>query len=56
MEDRRARQEQEQYMEQMERLANMDELTMENYREELKRGLDSWAANITVLQTKEIKV
>jgi hypothetical protein len=56
MEDRRAKQEQDKYMEQMERLANMDELTMENYREELKRGLDSWAANISFLQTKEIKV
>jgi hypothetical protein len=56
MEGRRERVEQEKYMEQMERLANMEELTMERYRDELKRGLEGWAANISVLQTKEIKV
>ena len=56
MENRRTKKEQEQYMEQMERLSNMEELTLENYKGELERGLDSWGAKLTLGQTKEIKL
>jgi hypothetical protein len=56
MEARKEKQEQEKYMEQMERLSNMTELTLANYREELNRGLDSWGAKLSFGQTKEIKL
>eukprot|EP00980_Cylindrotheca_fusiformis_P028974 scaffold22681_cov146-Cylindrotheca_fusiformis.AAC.6 len=56
MENRREKKEQEKYMEQMERLSNMEELTLEGYREELNRGLDSWGAKLSFGQTKEIKM
>ncbi|KAG7350386.1 hypothetical protein IV203_009746 [Nitzschia inconspicua] len=56
MKRRAERKEQKRYMEQMERLSNMDVFTMENYREELKRGLSGFAANISFMQSKEIKM
>jgi hypothetical protein len=56
MKKRAERKEQERYMEQMERLSNMDVFTMENYREELKRGLSGFAANISFMQSKEVKM
>jgi len=42
-------------MEQMKRLSEMDRLTLDNYRGELEKGLNQWGANISFLQTKEIK-
>ena len=56
MERRKDKQEQEKYLEQMERLADMDELTLENYKKELETGLSGWGTNISFLQTKEVKV
>lgn len=56
MESRRERKEQENYMEQMERLSNMEKLTLEKYKEELNRGLDSWGAKLSFGQTKEIQL
>lgn len=56
MESRKERKEQENYMEQMERLSNMEELTLEKYKEELDRGLDSWGAKLSFGQTKEIEL
>ena len=55
MEDRKTRKEQDQYMEQMERLSTMDELTLENYKVELERGLSGIAAKLSFLQTKEVE-
>ena len=56
MTDRSERKEKERYMEQMERLSEMDVFTMENYKEELKRGLSGFAANISFMQSKEVKM
>jgi hypothetical protein len=52
---RSERKEKERYMEQMERFSNMDVFTMEKYREELRRGLKGFAANISFMQSKEVK-
>ena len=43
-------------MEQMERLSNMEVLTLGSYKEELSRGLKGLTAKISWLQTKEVKV
>jgi len=43
-------------MEQMERLSNMDVFTMEHYREELSRGLSGFAAKLSFMQSKEVKM
>ena len=56
MEDRQERTQQKQYMDQMERLSAMDQLTLANYQQELKRGLSGILANVKFLQTKEVKV
>lgn len=56
MEGRREKQEQDNYMDQMERLSKMEELTLEGYREELNRGLDSWGAKLSFGLTKEVKL
>jgi hypothetical protein len=56
MMERSKRKEKERYMEQMERLSEMDVFTMENYKEELKRGLSGFAANISFMQSKEVKM
>jgi hypothetical protein len=56
MEGRQERQQQKQYMDQMERLSSMEQLTLANYQEELKRGLSGFMAKVSFLQTKEIKV
>jgi hypothetical protein len=56
MEGRKEKVEQANYMEQMERLANMEKLTLEKYQAELKRGTDGWAAKLSFLQTKELKM
>ena len=56
MESRKENQEHATYMEQMERLSNMDRLTLENYKAELERGMSSWAAKLSFMQTKEMKV
>ena len=56
MQRRKEKQEHEKYLEQMERLANMEELTLDNYRKELETGLSGWGTNIKFLQTKEVKV
>ncbi len=56
MKERQDRQEKDRYMEQMERLSNMEVFTMENYREELQRGVSGFMANISFLQTKEVKM
>jgi hypothetical protein len=42
-------------MAQMKRLSEMDRLTLNSYRGELERGLNQWGANISFLQTKEVK-
>lgn len=42
-------------MAQMTRLSEMDRLTLENYKAELERGLNKFGANISFLQTKEVK-
>eukprot|EP00429_Kryptoperidinium_foliaceum_P010756 CAMPEP_0176001334 /NCGR_PEP_ID=MMETSP0120_2-20121206/68_1 /TAXON_ID=160619 /ORGANISM="Kryptoperidinium foliaceum, Strain CCMP 1326" /LENGTH=219 /DNA_ID=CAMNT_0017333869 /DNA_START=199 /DNA_END=855 /DNA_ORIENTATION=- len=55
MEDRNQRKQQEEYMAQMKRLSEMDQLTLEIYKGELERGLNQWGANISFLQTKEVK-
>jgi len=55
IENRTQRKQQEEYMEQMKRLSEMDRLTLDKYRGELERGLNQWGANISFLQTKEIK-
>ena len=55
MEDRKSRQEHEQYLEQMELLSNMEELNLANYKEMLEKSLKGFAANISFMQTKEIK-
>jgi len=57
MNDRRDRQENERYMEQMTRLSNMDVFSMENYRDELRRGVDGGGimTKISFMQTKEVK-
>jgi len=57
MNDRRDRQEKERYMEQMTRLSNMDVFSMENYRDELSRGVDGGGimTKISFMQTKEVK-
>eukprot|EP00934_Nitzschia_sp_Nitz4_P007113 Nitzschia sp. Nitz4//scaffold42_size132992//79605//80255//NITZ4_003404-RA/size132992-processed-gene-0.16-mRNA-1//1//CDS//3329551733//7103//frame0 len=54
-EDRNERKQHEQYMEQMKRLSDMDRLTLNNYKAELDRGLNQWGANISFLQSQEIK-
>jgi hypothetical protein len=56
MEDRKSKKEQEQYLEQMARISNMEDLTLENYKKELERNLKGFFANISILQTKEIKL
>lgn len=56
MKERQDRHGQEKYIEQMERLSNMEVFTMENYREELQRGVSGFMANISFLQTKEVKI
>jgi hypothetical protein len=56
MEGRQERLQQEQYMEQMQRLSDMEELTLANYEVELKRGLSGFMAKIKLFQTKEVKV
>lgn len=56
MKQRSERKEHERYMEQMERLSNMDVFTMEKYREELNQGLSGFAAKISFMQSKEIKM
>jgi hypothetical protein len=56
MNDRKEKKEKEQYLEQMQRLSEMESLTLGNYQTELKRGLSGMAANIKVFQTKEIEV
>lgn len=56
MKERQDRQEKERYVEQMERLSNMEVFTMENYRDELQRGVSGFMANISFLQTKEVKM
>ncbi len=55
MEERSKRKQHEQYMEQMQRLSEMEELTLSSYKGELERGLNQWGAKISFLQTKEIK-
>lgn len=55
-EDRNKRKQEEQYMEQMKRLSEMKELTLQSYKEELERGLNQWGAKISFLQTKEVKM
>lgn len=55
MEGRQERQEKEKYLEQMERLSNMDELTLANYRKMLEEGLNSWGAKLTFGLSKEVK-
>lgn len=55
MENRNQRKQQEEYLEQMKRLSEMEKLTLSNYKTELERGLNQWGANISFLQTKEIK-
>lgn len=52
---RRKRQEQEKYMEQMEKLSNMDRLTMQIYHDMLKEGVSGFMSNISFMQSKEIK-
>jgi hypothetical protein len=56
MAERSKRKQQEQYVEQMERLSNLDKFTMKDYREELQRGLSGWAAKISFMESKEIKM
>jgi hypothetical protein len=56
MRERSKRKEQEQYVEQMERLSNLEVFTMANYREELQRGLSGWASKISFLESKEVKM
>jgi hypothetical protein len=55
MEDRKDRKEKEQFAEQMGRLSDMEQLTLENYRGELLRGLTGFAASIKMFQTREVK-
>ena len=57
MNDRRARKEQEKYIEQMMKLSTMEVFTMEKYREELQSGVDSagMMTKVSFMQTKEIK-
>jgi hypothetical protein len=55
MEDRKDRKEKEQFAEQMGRLSDMEQLTLENYRGELLRGLEGFAASIKMFQTREVK-
>ena len=55
MDNRRENQEQEQYMGQMQRLSDMSELTLANYKGELERGLSSWGAKLTFWENKELK-
>jgi hypothetical protein len=55
MEGRQERQEKEKYLEQMERLSDMDELTLANYRKMLEEGLNSWGAKLTFGLSKEVK-
>jgi len=55
MQNRTERKQQEEYMAQMTRLSEMDRLTLENYKAELERGLNKFGANISFLQTKEVK-
>jgi hypothetical protein len=56
MKDRQDRREKERYLEQMKRLSDMEVFTMENYREELRRGVSGFMANVSFLQTKEVKM
>lgn len=55
MENRNQKKQQEEYLAQMQRLSEMEMLTLDNYKKELDRGLDQWGANISFLQTKEVK-
>ncbi|OEU20982.1 hypothetical protein FRACYDRAFT_234614 [Fragilariopsis cylindrus CCMP1102] len=57
MNDRRDRQEQERYIEQMTRLSDMEAFTMENYRDELSRGVHGGGimSKIPFMQTKEVE-
>jgi hypothetical protein len=57
MNDRRDRQEKERYIEQMTRLSDMEAFTMENYRDELSRGVDGGGimSKIPFMQTKEVE-
>ena len=55
IQNRAERRQHEDYMTQMARLSEMDRLTLDNYRGELERGLNKWGANISFLQTKEVK-
>ena len=55
IQNRTERRQQEDYMAQMTRLSEMNRLTLDNYRGELERGLNQWGANISFLQTKEVK-
>jgi hypothetical protein len=55
IQNRAEKRQQEDYMTQMTRLSEMDRLTLDNYRGELERGLNKWGANISFLQTKEVK-
>jgi hypothetical protein len=57
MERRKLSKEKERYQEQMERLANMEQLTLESYKKELERGLTGWGASLSsLLQSKEVKM
>uniref|UniRef100_A0A7S0F573 Signal recognition particle SRP54 subunit M-domain domain-containing protein n=1 Tax=Craspedostauros australis TaxID=1486917 RepID=A0A7S0F573_9STRA len=55
MERRKNRKEQEQYMEQMNRLSEMDEFKLTDFKDELNKSLTGVMANVSFLQTKEIK-
>jgi len=55
MERRKERKEQEQYEAQMERLSNMEEFKLTDFKRELDRSLKGLTANISFLQTKEMK-
>jgi hypothetical protein len=55
IQNRTERRQHEDYMAQMKRLSEMDRLTLNSYRGELERGLNQWGANISFLQTKEVK-
>lgn len=57
MEDRQARQEQEKFMEQMNRLSTIEVFTLDQYQKELKIGLESSSmlSKISFMHTKEYK-
>ena len=43
-------------MDQMQRLSSMEELTLQSYKGELERGLNSWGAKLSFTQTKEMEM